>query len=104
MFDNHITGNRNNWEGSPLTGQYSNNRIFPRKESPERAGSEQDRVPFEFLRPVEEIPVCGKLAAHKSIPHALCNIDHLWIEIPDPLHFVFRIYFQRLDDLGRLGN
>src|SRR5690606_36123874 len=53
----------------------------------------QDRMTLEFHRPVEEISVsCKPPAPERS--QALRHINHLRIELPNPLHLIF--FIQRL--------
>ena len=49
----------------------------------------QNRMSLKFLCSVKQIPVGGKYPASESIAKAFGHIDHFWIEIADPLHFIF---------------
>ena len=49
---------------------------------------------FELPAPVEQITVGGEVPAAESVAEILCHIDHFGIEIADPLHFVFKVWFR----------
>ena len=55
-------------------------------------------MPFEFLCPVEQIPVGGKFPADEGLPKGLGDVDHFGVKVADPLHFIVGIEGGRLDD------